>query len=150
MQANEKVYEQAVRNFFKGDAFVEDIGIKIAEIHTEKATITADVLPKHLNGNGCVQGGMLYTLADFAFAVHANYLHPATVTQCGHINYLRPAFCKRIIATAKETARTGHNSLSEVVITDENGCVLCVCNFNGFIKDTDKTDFIKKYGEINN
>ena len=33
MQANEKVYEQAVRNFFKGDAFVEDIGIKIAEIH---------------------------------------------------------------------------------------------------------------------
>ncbi|MBR2330251.1 MAG: hotdog fold thioesterase [Clostridia bacterium] len=147
MNKKETIYQQAVRNFFKGDAFVEDIGIKIADVDEEKTTVVADVLSKHLNGNGCVQGGMLYTLADFAFAVHSNYLHPATVTQGGHIYYLRPAFCKRIIATAKETARTGHNSLAEVVITDENGNTLCVCNFNGFIKDTDKEEFIKKYSE---
>lgn len=144
---NEKAYQKAVRNFFKGDAFVEDIGIRIVEVAATETVVAADVLPKHLNGNGCVQGGMLYTLADFAFAVHSNYLHPATVTQGGHIYYLRPAFCKRIIATAKETARTGHNSLSEVVITDENENVLCVCNFNGFIKDTDKETFIEQYSE---
>lgn len=147
MEERENAYQQAVRNFFKKDAFVEDVGIYIDTITAEKTTVFADVLPKHLNGNGCVQGGMLYALADFAFAVHANYLHPATVTQGGHIYYLRPAFCKRIIATAKETARTGHNSLSEVVITDENDKVLCVCNFNGFIKDCDKEEFIQTYSE---
>ncbi len=147
MQEEKACYERALRNFFKGDKYVELSGIVIEEVDETKAVITAEVKKEHLNANGCVQGGMLYTMADFAFAVLGNYLHPFTVTQCGHINYLRPAFTTKLTAVAKETAKAGHTSLSEVVITGDDGKVCCVCQFNGFVKDTDKEEFTKKYGE---
>ena len=121
--------------------------IEIVEVNDDHAVVAADVTEKHLNGNGCVQGGMLYTLADFAFAVLGNYLHPSTVTQSGQITYLRPAFTKRITATAVETERVGHCTVSEVVVKNADGETLCVCHFNGFVKDVAKEDWIKKINE---
>ncbi len=129
--------------YFEADEYVKLSGIKITEITEEQVTVRAEIKKEHLNANGFVQGGMLYTMADFAFAVLSNYLHPMTVTQCGHINYIRPAKTTVITATAKETTRVGHTSLSEVVVRDERGEIVCVCNFNGFVKDTDK-EILKK------
>ena len=145
MQEQELSYQQAVKNFFSGDGFVELSNIQIDEISKEKTVASVCVQQKHLNGNGFVQGGMLYTLADFAFAVHANYLHPSAVTQGGQITYLRPALCKKLFAIATETERVGHNCVAEVLVKDEEGKTLCVCHFNGFIKDVDKVAFIEKY-----
>lgn len=134
-----------LKNFFKADKFVEHASIQIESVDGEKAVITAKVEEKHLNANGCVQGGMLYTLADFAFAVLGNYLHPFTVTQSGNIHYLRPAYTSKITATARETACSGHTSLCEVEIVGEEGKTLCVCHFTGFIKQTDREELINKY-----
>lgn len=136
---------QIMRKFFSDDKFVGLAGIEINEVTQQKAVVSAVISEKHLNANGCVQGGMLYTLADFAFAVLANYKHPATVTQCGHINYIRPGFTEKITATATETEKAGHTCLSEVVIKGDDGKTLCVCNFNGFIKEVDREEFMKKY-----
>ncbi len=130
--------EALIRKFFEADEFVKLAGIEIAEITTEKAVVTAKIEKKHLNANGCVQGGMLYTLADFAFAVYANYVHPTTVTQGGHIHYVKAANTTFLTATAKETIRSGHNTLSEVIIKDDKEQIVCVCNFNGFVKDVDE------------
>lgn len=134
-----------LKNFFQADKFVEHAGIQIESVDGEKAVITAKVEEKHLNANGCVQGGMLYTLADFAFAVLGNYLHPFTVTQSGNIHYLRPAYTSKITATARKTACSGHTSLCEVEIVGEEGKTLCVCHFTGFIKQTDREELINKY-----
>ena len=138
---------KAMKNFFKNDKFVELAGIEITEITEKQAVVSAEIKAEHLNANGCVQGGMLYTLADFAFAVLGNFLHPITVTQCGHINYLRPAFTNKIVATAKETERAGKNTLCEVVIRDDSGKTVCICNFNGFIKETDRQELLEKYAK---
>jgi acyl-CoA thioesterase len=129
--------EETARAFFQADAFVKLAGIEIEKITADSAVITAKIGPQHLNANGFVQGGMLYTIADFAFAVHANFLHPTTVTQGGHINYVRAAKTTALTAVAKETLRSGHNTLSEVIIKDDQDQIVCVCNFNGFVKDVD-------------
>ena len=99
--------EETARAFFQADAFVKLAGIEIEKITADSAVITAKIGPQHLNANGFVQGGMLYTIADFAFAVHANFLHPTTVTQGGHINYVRAAKTTALTAVAKETLRSG-------------------------------------------
>ena len=138
-------YLETMRRFFEGDKFVALSGIVIESLTEDEAVVSAEISEKHLNANGCVQGGMLYTLADFAFAVLGNYKHPMTVTQCGHINYLRPGFTKKITATARETERAGHTCISEVIIKGDDNKTLCVCNFNGFVKEVDKAEFIKKY-----
>ncbi len=145
MQEKELDYQKALCSFFKGDHYATLSGIQIERVSEQETTVSALVNQTHLNGNGCVQGGMLYTTADFAFAVHSNYLHPATVTQGGQITYLRPASCKKIVATAKEIERSGHNTVAEVLVKDEEGTTLCVCHFNGFVKDVEKASLLERY-----
>jgi acyl-CoA thioesterase len=135
---NNMMDKEKLLKYFEADAYVKLSGIEIIDVTKEQTTVRAEIKKEHLNANGFVQGGMLYTMADFAFAVHSNYLHPMTVTQCGHINYIRPAKTAVITATAMETTRAGHTSLCEVVIRDEQGEIVCVCNFNGFVKDVDE------------
>jgi len=136
-------YKQGVRAFFKNDKFAELVGAEIVEVTDKCVVVRAKIGNEHLNGNGFVQGGMLYSVADFAFAVLANYLHPASVTQCGHINYIRPAKTGEITAIARETERAGHTCISEVIVKDDKGETVCICNFNGFVKDVDKLQWIK-------
>ncbi len=137
--------EELTRRIFQNDGYVKLSGVEIVEIGEQSVTARADIQAQHLNANGSVQGGMLYTLADVAFAVLANYLHPITVTQCGHINYVRAAYTKTVTAVARETVRSGHNCISEVVIYDDKNEVCCICNFNGFVKETDREALKEKY-----
>lgn len=133
--------KELLSRYFSHDGYVKLSGIEIVEITEEKAVVRAEIKPEHLNGNGFVQGGMLYTLADFAFAALSNYIHPMTVTQGGQITYLRAAQGAVITATATETARAGRNTVSEVVLRDDKDTVVCICHFNGFVKDVSWEEF---------
>ncbi len=133
-----------VKKFFEKDGFVKLTGYEIVEVDEEKAVVKGKITDMHRNANGSVQGGMLYGIADFAFAVLANFIHPVTVTQMGQISYVKAAFTDEIIATAKEKVRSGHTTVSEVVIQDDKGQIVCVCTFNGFVKDVDKTELKEK------
>lgn len=139
--------EELTRKMFEKDAYVKLSGIEIVEITDESATVRAKIRAEHLNANGAVQGGMLYTLADFAFAVHANHLHPMTVTQGGHISYIRAAITDEVTATAVERVRSGHNTVSEVVVRNSAGEAVCICTFNGFVKDVAREELEKKFEE---
>ena len=128
--------EEKVKEYFSHDRFVEWIGAEIIELNERQAVVETVVKPQHQNANGCAQGGMLYTVADYTFALHANYLHPASVTQGGHAQYLRPVKVGETLRfTARETVRVGRNSVSEVVATNAQQEVVCVFNFNAFIKE---------------
>ena len=126
--------ENSLRKFFEGDKFVKLAGITIESVDETHALVKAEIKDEHLNANGFVQGGMLYTLADFAFAVLANFLRGQTVTQGGHVQYLRPAKTSYITATATEIERVGHNTVSQVIVRDDEEQIVCVCHFNGFVK----------------
>lgn len=138
--------EECVLRFFEKDEFVKRIDAEVLALDGEKAVIKARVGADCLNANGCAQGGMLYTTADFAFAVHANYLHPKTVTLGGQIQYVRAVKPPYVTATAREITRSGHNTVSEVVLRDAEENIVCVCTFNGFVKDVDWEEFAEKTG----
>jgi len=126
---------EKVKEWFSHDLFVQGIGAQIVELSQEKTVVKATVLPAHQNANGYAQGGMLYTVADYAFALHANYLHGPTVTQGGRVQYLIPVKVgEELTFTATETAHAGHNTVSEVAVKNNAGEIVCVCNFNGFVR----------------
>ena len=125
----------ALKKFFTDDRYVALSGINIDEVTDEYAQVSADIRPCHLNAGGAVQGGMLFTTADFAFAVLCNDKHPVTVTQSASVSYIRAAKTGRITARAREITRTGHNCVAEVVVKDAEGTVVCVCVMNGFISE---------------
>ena len=139
--------KKILEEFFKDDGFVKLSGIELVLVDETQAVARAKISREHLNANGCVQGGMLYTLADFAFAALANYLHPATVTQGGQISYIRAAYTSVVTAKAREITRAGHNCVYEVVIYDDKDEIVSVCTFNGFIKEIPHKDWDWKMRE---
>jgi acyl-CoA thioesterase len=128
-------YAEKVKEYFAGDKFVAGLNVVVAELSETQAVVKVQVKPEHFNANGAAQGGMLYTVADYTFALLANYLHPACVTQGGHIQYLRPVGLEEISVIARETARAGRNCTCEVLVKNAQDEIACVCLFNGFIKD---------------
>ena len=136
---------EKIRNFLnEEDKFCKFCGIQLTVVGDGYAEAVLRVDENKLNGRNVVQGGAIMTLADFAFAVLSNYLHPMTVTQGGQISYLRAAKTKTVKAVATETARAGHNTVSEVLIYDDQDTVICICHFNGFVKDVPWDEFEKK------
>lgn len=59
-------------DFFKKDHFAMDAGIELKEAKPGYAVACVNVIEKHLNAGGVVQGGLLFTLADLAIAAAAN------------------------------------------------------------------------------
>lgn len=87
-----------INAFFKGDVYaMEQTGVTIEEAGEGYAVCSFIPDEKHANADGVVQGGAIYTLADFCFAVAANAKglietgRPTTVTLSANASYLRPA-----------------------------------------------------------
>ena len=138
---------ELTKKIFARDNLVKLIGAEILELTEEKAVVRAAITENSLNANGFAQGGMLYTLADFAFALHANLIHPSTVTQGGRIDYVRAVKPPYVTAEAHEKVRAGHNTVSEVILRDAQDETVCVCTFNGFVKDVDRALLQEKFRE---
>lgn len=123
-----------MEQFFDKDNYVKQSKIVIEKVDENEAIVSSIVEDIHLNAGGVLQGGFLYTLADFAFAVLNNFKHPKTVTQVGNITYLAPGNTKKVYAKAKEVAVNGRNTICDVTVYGEDEKIICECRFNGFIK----------------
>ncbi|MBR6659984.1 MAG: PaaI family thioesterase [Paludibacteraceae bacterium] len=86
----------------KKDAFALSIGISILEVGEGCAKGKMEITPTHLNGVGTVQGGALFTLADYICAVAANSREKSAVSLDGHIDFIKAVSSGTLIVTAKE------------------------------------------------
>ncbi len=59
-------------NLNDGDKFAKSIGARLTMIREGYSKAELTVAPEHINGAGVCQGGVMYTLADLAFAAVAN------------------------------------------------------------------------------
>ena len=83
---------EKAREFFKNDIYAYELtGIEIVEAREGYAKCSLKIEDKHKNAVGQVMGGVLFTMADFAFAIAANFNSPTTVTQTSQIMYLSGA-----------------------------------------------------------
>ncbi|MDR1617175.1 MAG: PaaI family thioesterase [Syntrophomonadaceae bacterium] len=72
------------------DYFAALTGIEIISIKPGYAKMKLEIQKKHLNATGVVQGGAIFTLADFALAAATNYdTNVALVIDC-QIAFLHP------------------------------------------------------------
>ena len=88
------------RAYFEGDRFAVENGISLDAIGDGWAECSLVIAPRHLNANGGVMGGAIFTLADFAFAAASNSRHRPTVAQQVSVNFLSGARGSRLIARA--------------------------------------------------
>ncbi|MGI6401070.1 MAG: PaaI family thioesterase [Thermoguttaceae bacterium] len=116
------------------DRFICDlIGIRLTEVGKGKATAELTLAPTHLNGLGICQGGVLFSIADYALAAAFNYAKEPVVSQDVSISYCKSTKSGKIIAKATETVRTRSTTLGDVVVTNEKGVVLAHVRGRGYI-----------------
>ena len=89
MDEKKTLYE--VRKFFENDKFATENGAVIDEIGDYTATCSLKVTDSHRNAMGAVMGGVYFMLADFAFAVAANWKKIGCVSLHSDISFLGPA-----------------------------------------------------------
>ncbi|WP_323736907.1 PaaI family thioesterase [Methanosphaera sp. ISO3-F5] len=108
------------------------MGARIDELTEEYAVCSLELNDSHRNAYGGVMGGVIFTLADFAFAVLSNHIHSLTVAQSVNINYLSAAKGDKLIAraTCRKSGRT--TSIINVDISDDTGRDVAVFIGNGF------------------
>lgn len=120
-----------VRSRFSGDIFAtETVGIEIEAVGENYARCSMEILPKHLNVNGQVMGGALFTLADFTFAVAADR-GGNTISLSADISFLSPAKGKRLLAESHCLKAGRRTCVLEISIQDELSTPVASCRVTG-------------------
>ena len=117
---------------FKSDCFAtEVVGIEILDVKKSWAKCKLDITPKHLNARGSIMGGVIFTLADFAFAVAANTGDYHTVTVESHMSFLNEAK-GNILYAETHLEKEGHRLCTfRINIVDELGIKVATSTISG-------------------
>ncbi|MBQ3267274.1 MAG: PaaI family thioesterase [Atopobiaceae bacterium] len=111
-----------VREFFGHDLFAtQACGCQVMEAARGHAVCEFEIGPTHVNAQGNVMGGAIFTLADFALAVACNVGEEPTVAVTNTIQYYAQPKGTRLVATA-EADRSGRSmGFYTIDIADELG-----------------------------
>ena len=110
----------AIRRLFDNDRFAKHVGIDLIEFSPGRGKATMHITPKHLNGIDVVQGGAIFTLADFAFAVAVNARGNIAVAVTTSITFLKAVSEGTLTATAEEISLSNRLGTYRVTVTDEH------------------------------
>jgi acyl-CoA thioesterase len=126
---------EVLKGYFARDAFAQACGIEITEASDGHATATVRILDRHLNGIGLVHGGLLFTLADMAFAAAAHTRGRVAVSVNGAITYIKAARGESLRAEAVEVSRGGRLASYTVNIFDHAGEIVALFQGLAYVKD---------------
>lgn len=124
--------------FFGKKHFAVQQGVTIDKADDEGAICSLTLRDTQLNAAGVAQGGIIFTVADFVFAVAANAANPGTVTLNANINYLSPGKGARLVGSATPRKAGGKVSVYDVLICDENDVQVASGTFTGFYRGMPK------------
>ncbi|MGC1386392.1 MAG: hydroxyphenylacetyl-CoA thioesterase PaaI [Steroidobacteraceae bacterium] len=120
----------AVQALYARDLAAQALGIEILDIAPGAVRIAMVVRSDMLNGHGTCHGGMLFALADTAFAFACNSYGEAMVAAGASIEFLAAAARgERLIATASETSRSARHGIYDVAVARTSGEL--VAHFRG-------------------
>jgi len=94
------------------------LGMEIVEIGAGFATLAMNVRPDMVNGQRIAHGGLIFTLADSAFAFACNSHNERVVAAQGQITFIKPGkLGDRLVAKAREVSRGGRSGIYDVRVT---------------------------------
>lgn len=123
-----------VRERFGKDRFATENGAVIEEIGDLYARCSLLLTQSHRNALGAVMGGASFTLADFAFAVAANWQNPGVVSLSSNITFLGAAKGQSLIAWARCVKDGRRTSYYRIDVEDELGNPVAAVTTTGYRK----------------
>ena len=127
-------YLEEAREFFGKDIYAAELtGIVIEAAEPGYAGCSLKIEEKHKNALGQVMGGVLFTMADYAFAIASNFKQPPTVTQTSQMVCLS-AVKGSVLYAETERIRAGRRTcFYKIMITDDTGSDIAYVTTTGFV-----------------
>lgn len=106
----------------RDDKYAALLGIEPLAVAPGSAEVRMTVRDNMLNGYGICHGGLIFTLADTAFAHACNSYNIATVAAGCSIEYLAPAHSgDTLVATAEQRGQSGRQGIFDIAIRNQHG-----------------------------
>ena len=93
--------ETKIKEFFKNDRYAVLSGIELLDVKPGRAKASMEIKEMHLNAGNVIQGGAIYTLADFAFAAAVNAYGNLAMSIEANIRYFKGESSGVLFAEAK-------------------------------------------------
>jgi acyl-CoA thioesterase len=120
--APQSLAEKVAQVLYASDKASQSHGIRIAEVRPGYARLTMSVRSDMVNGHRICHGGMVFTLADSAFAFACNACNENTVAASASIDFLAAAYeGDELTAEGRELWRTRRNGIYEITVTNQKG-----------------------------
>jgi len=111
----------SLKRFFANDKFAERADIELLAVSPGQARAKMTLHSHHLNGYGTVQGGAIFTLADFAFAAASNSHGTIAVAINVSITFVKAGKTGALWAEAREISRNFKLGSYTVEVKDDQG-----------------------------
>ncbi len=114
--------QDAVNAMWSRDQAAQALGMEIRQVLAGYATLRMRVRKDMVNGHQICHGGLIFTLADTAFAYACNSYNQNTVASACHIDFLAPGREGDVLeAVAIERSSAGRTGVYDVEVRVVDG-----------------------------
>ena len=111
----------------RGEGPTNLLGLSLDDVGDGHARVSLTLDARMLNGLGGAHGGILFLLADNAFAYACNSRNAATVAQACSISFLAPGRNgERVTAEARRAGEAGRSGVYDVRVTGEEDRLIAI------------------------
>lgn len=122
---------ERIKELVNRDKFAEHVNAELLEVSEGYAKAKMDIQEYHMNPIGIVQGGAIFTLADFTFAA-ASVSHGSVVVSINvNVSFVTAVSSGTLIAEAIETSRNPKIATYTVEVTDDDKNTIAI--FQGMV-----------------
>ena len=125
--AAQQIAERTREVLWRDDFASQALGMEFLELRPGYAKLAIVVRRDMLNGFGLCHGGLLTTFGDTAMAFASNSHNEMAVATHLAIDFVAPArLDDRLIAEAREVARTKRTGLYDMTVTNQQGSLVAM------------------------
>lgn len=122
--------ERCAEALWSGDKASQALGMRVISVGEGRSEVSMVVREDMLSGHELVHGGMVFTLADSAFALACNSRNKTSYAMSCSIDFVRPALLgDELTARAEEQSHTRSSGFYEITVTNQHGKV--IAHFRG-------------------
>lgn len=124
---NETETDQALAEHVIGWMALNDrvgrgLGVRVVSVKPYAVSLALIVRAEMLNAHGVCHGGVIFSLADSAFAYACNSQNDSALATAGSVQFLSPArLGEELIATARQVAQQKRIGLYDVTVATADG-----------------------------
>jgi acyl-CoA thioesterase len=130
MSDPQSVADASARAMYGQDRASQALGMRVVEVRPGYARLVMQVRADMVNGHQLCHGGLIFTLADSAFAFACNTYDLVTVASAATVEFLLSArLGDELTAIAEERSRSKRTGIYDVAVSNQRG--ECVALFRG-------------------